>query len=1205
MVGLREVPRTAAFAWSPGPAPPFLATGTKAGAVDEGFSNDTQLELWDLDLSSSSSGKELQPAASIDTDSRFNDIAWTKEPDSDSRGIIAGALENGSLDLWDADKLLSGDSSSFLSRTQKHSGSIKALQFNAYRSGLLATVGAKGELFISDLSNVGNPFRMGNAVARADDFECLDWNKKSAHIMVTGSSGGTMTVWDIKNKRESLTLNNMGRKPVSAVAWDPNKATRLVTASPANTDPLILVWDLRNANAPERTLKAHDGGVLSLSWCQQDSDLLLSCGKDNRTICWNPQTEEAYGEFPVVTNWTFQTRWNPYNPSFMATASFDGKVLVNSIQNTNSEADRMAGAQAQPVDDDDFFNKAQTQLQGSTFTLAKAPKWLQRPCGATFGFGGKVVSFRTMGPDGGKRSMIRISTFTVDDSISDSTASFEAALKLNDLEGICTKRIAEAKTDGEKEDWKIIKTLTSDNTRKELVDYLGFSTKEDEAADGISKLSMNGNKPADEAGKSARDSAADKSNRLSAFFDNNTDGDNFLTELAAAKGAKTNNPFHMYSGTELESDRRITRSLLLGDFEKALDVCLSENRMSDAFMIAICGGQSCIDKAQKAYFSQKEGGPNYLRLLASVVGKNLWDLVHNADLASWKDVMATLCTYADSKEFPDLCEALGDRLEEKMQQEGAGSRSRQDATFCYLAGSKLEKVVSIWIAEMQEEENTDLNESKEGSAFSVHAQSLQNFIEKVTVFREVTSYRDDGQGSGDNWKLSSLYDKYIEYADITSTHGQLDIAERYLECLPSGYGAAEVAKNRIRQATRKVAPQTATKQQTPAKKSLGRGMPPLPDQQQQQPPLSQIVPPTGRGNPYAPPASAMSANPYAPAPGQQNMGPSYPQQPQQYQPSRPPMGMGAPQYGAPNQSNFGPPPRNMNPSPSIPPPSKAANMTNWNDTPEDFFKAPRSGRGTPAAVPPPPTSFQPAQPPTANSFAPPPRSTPPLAPPPRAPPGSTGPPPRITSPPTLAYQPSQPAERPPPMPTNAYAPSTSSLPVQPNQATIPRGPSPYNAPPSQPPPTNRYAPTQPPPNEPSSDPLARGSRQPPPPPPANPYAPQPGMGASPQQTSMPAFPPSQPSAPPTGPPSGPPGGPPQQQGSRPNTAQTQRKPSTPAPPKHRKTSVLHIIIERKPDTDLFSKSSRRSKSYPRFGATGLPNLERRHATGEGKSPGVV
>lgn len=70
MVGLRDIPRTATFTWSPGASAPLLATGTKAGAVDEGFSNDTQLELWDLDLDSSKQNQELQPAASTSTDSR-------------------------------------------------------------------------------------------------------------------------------------------------------------------------------------------------------------------------------------------------------------------------------------------------------------------------------------------------------------------------------------------------------------------------------------------------------------------------------------------------------------------------------------------------------------------------------------------------------------------------------------------------------------------------------------------------------------------------------------------------------------------------------------------------------------------------------------------------------------------------------------------------------------------------------------------------------------------------------------------------------------------------------------------------------------------------------------------------------------------------------------------------------------------------------
>lgn len=70
MVKLREIPRTATFAWSPGAASPLIATGTSVGAVDEAFSNDTQLELWDLDLSNANVEIELHPAASIQTDSR-------------------------------------------------------------------------------------------------------------------------------------------------------------------------------------------------------------------------------------------------------------------------------------------------------------------------------------------------------------------------------------------------------------------------------------------------------------------------------------------------------------------------------------------------------------------------------------------------------------------------------------------------------------------------------------------------------------------------------------------------------------------------------------------------------------------------------------------------------------------------------------------------------------------------------------------------------------------------------------------------------------------------------------------------------------------------------------------------------------------------------------------------------------------------------
>jgi len=71
MVRLREIPRTATFAWSPGASSPLIATGTRAGAVDADFSNKTCLELWDLSLDRQDASEELQPVAKIDTDSGY------------------------------------------------------------------------------------------------------------------------------------------------------------------------------------------------------------------------------------------------------------------------------------------------------------------------------------------------------------------------------------------------------------------------------------------------------------------------------------------------------------------------------------------------------------------------------------------------------------------------------------------------------------------------------------------------------------------------------------------------------------------------------------------------------------------------------------------------------------------------------------------------------------------------------------------------------------------------------------------------------------------------------------------------------------------------------------------------------------------------------------------------------------------------------
>ena len=73
---LKEIHRTATFAWSPSQSIPFLASGTVSGALDESFSNESQLEVWALDFLDRNEydlGGEGQvgPKGTVTTNSRY------------------------------------------------------------------------------------------------------------------------------------------------------------------------------------------------------------------------------------------------------------------------------------------------------------------------------------------------------------------------------------------------------------------------------------------------------------------------------------------------------------------------------------------------------------------------------------------------------------------------------------------------------------------------------------------------------------------------------------------------------------------------------------------------------------------------------------------------------------------------------------------------------------------------------------------------------------------------------------------------------------------------------------------------------------------------------------------------------------------------------------------------------------------------------
>lgn len=75
--------------------------------------------------------------------------------------------------------------------------------------------------------------------------------------------------------------------------------------------------------------------MLSLAWCTDDPDLLLSCAKDNRILCWNPnsnqQNGEVLAEVAKTNQWSFDLSWCPRNPTLVASSNFDGHISLYSL----------------------------------------------------------------------------------------------------------------------------------------------------------------------------------------------------------------------------------------------------------------------------------------------------------------------------------------------------------------------------------------------------------------------------------------------------------------------------------------------------------------------------------------------------------------------------------------------------------------------------------------------------------------------------------------------------------------------------------------------------------------------------------------------------------------------------------------------------------------------------------------------------------
>lgn len=651
--------KSAAIAWSPCIGEPdIIALGTKdSGGI--GF-DDTggELDLYDLNLNSPE-GHSPQPklVGSVKTKSRFASVSWTVAESISDRfrmGLLAGGMTDGTVHLWNPTALMQQQDPSVTSISKSGlTGPVKALKFSHLNPTQLAAGGANGQVMIADVSNPESPDVFTPAPEHNQNAEitAVAWNTQVAHIVASAAGDGTVAVWDLNSRKAWCELRcETSGQAVADIIWNPTQGLHLLTASADDRNPVLKLWDLRaTTSMPLATLTGHTGGILKTSWCPHDDSLLLSCGKDNRTILWDLLALRPIADVPTdiieraedfnssqnggfgasglnsAQQRRYDIQWSPMKRGVLATCSLDRKVQVHSVI-------------------------------GLATKCGRPPKWMKPSSSVACGYGGSVVSC------GNSDKIVRMRTEVEEPELVKASTDFEAQLESTNVAEFCMKRVAIATSAQEQQAWGFMKVIFASNARQELVNHLGFD--------------------AESVAQAARE----------------------YTDAAPNGGAAPSPPPDKVAGMSKAAEEAVKKALLVGNFVAGVECCFRTGNYADALMLASCGGPELWAKTQQRYFESETPKRPFLAIISAVMRSQLGELVEASDPTKWQETLALLSTYAQSEEFPKLCITLGDRL--------SSAGDNHSANLCYLCSLSLEHSVKHWTNQLEAAEkrrgSTDL-----------------------------------------------------------------------------------------------------------------------------------------------------------------------------------------------------------------------------------------------------------------------------------------------------------------------------------------------------------------------------------------------------------------------------------------------------------------------------------------------------------------
>jgi protein transport protein SEC31 len=663
------------------PYTPFYIDSAQDSGAGAAFDySGGELELCTISIT----GEEPRLEGSLKTSARFASVAWTAYQGTSNNypaGILAGGMADGTILLFDPAAIMAGKGGGELGTVppQPSSGPVAAMKFSTLDEFNLCAGAYNGRVSIFDCTDPMRPVGSDPGAPgqqAAAEITAVAWNTSVAHIVATAAGDGTVTVWDVKAEKAwcEIRAEHAGQA-VADLAWNPAQGLHLLTASADDRNPLLKVWDLgASTSVPLATLAGHSAGLFRAAWCPHDDSLLLSVGKDNRTLLWDLQTLAAVAELPMDApehqqqqnqqgnnnsagalfasgrpglqeqkQLRYDVQWSPFQRGVALTCSLDKKVQFHSLL-------AMATCAGRP------------------------PAWMMPASSVTTGFGGLLISCGI-----GSGSIVTIRTIQEQPKLSEVSQSHESEIAYyqSDIIEFCKIQQDRVTDVEDKALWGFMQVIFETNARQELLLHLGFNSEEVAAA----------------AGK--------------------------FSEEDLPNGDTNGLDIRSIGGMSQSAQDIVKKALLVGNYEAAVDCCFQTGNFADALMLASCGEAELWTKTQERFFESESSKRPYLSLLSSIVRNQLEDMANESDIKTWQETLAVLATYAQSEEFPTLCVTLGDRLL------SAGNES--SASLCYMCALNLERSVLFWKTQLRSKSSEDLTTTSDLLA-------LHDFVVKVSVF---------------------------------------------------------------------------------------------------------------------------------------------------------------------------------------------------------------------------------------------------------------------------------------------------------------------------------------------------------------------------------------------------------------------------------------------------------------------------------------